>query len=141
MAAFPASSQAIQQLIAFSEAMAMGVIYAAVYDIYRSLRMQFRRLPAALSVVADCLFWVAAAVATIFFLFYRRQGEIHLYTYGGLTAGFIVYFYFFSGYLLPFWLKGFGFLFRAGQCRSKSAGPEEGPPVWKSRIFHFLRRK
>lgn len=140
MTAPSVSSPAIQQLIAFLEAAAMGVIYAAVYDIYRAARLQFRRLPAALSVIADCLFWVAAAAATILLLFYRRRGEIHVYTYGGLAGGFIVYFYFLSGYLLPFWLKVFGFLFRRRRFRGKSAAPEERFS-WISRIFHPLRRK
>ncbi len=141
MTVLSTSSPAVQQLIAFLEAMAMGAFYAAVYDLYRALRMQFRRLPAAISVTADCLFWVAAAVATILFLFYRRRGEIYTYTYGGLAGGFIVYFYFFSNYLLPIWQKGFGLLFRPKQCRGKRAGSGERRFFRKCRIFQFIRRK
>ncbi|HPU00737.1 MAG: hypothetical protein GX890_03315 [Firmicutes bacterium] len=128
------AAPALQQLIAFLEAAALGAIYAAVYDVYRSLRLQFRHLPAVLSVTADCLFWAAAAAATILFLFYRRQGEIHAYTYGGLAGGFILYFYFLSGYLLPYWRRGFAFLLRLGRRG-------EGAPAGPGRIFPPRRRK
>ena len=101
MTVLSASSPAVQQLIAFLEALAMGAFFAAVYDLYRSLRMQFRRLPAALSVTADCLFWIAAAAATILFLVYRRWGEIYAYTYCGLAGGFIIYFYFSAAFTSP----------------------------------------
>lgn len=148
MTVISASSPAVQQLIAFLEALAMGAFFAAVYDLYRSLRMQFRRLPAALSVTADCLFWIAAAAATILFLVYRRWGEIYAYTYCGLAGGFIIYFYFFSSFLLPLWQKGFGFLFRPWQCRNKAAGgtgegieDKEKRFFRKCRIFRFIRRK
>lgn len=148
MPALSASSPVIQQLIAFLEALALGGLLAAAYDLYRAVRMQFRRLPAAFSVIADCFFWIAAAIVTIIFMVHRRWGEIHAYTYGGLIGGFIVYFYFISNLLLPLWLKGFGFLFKAWPCRNATAG---GPAAGlqnkevgfngKCRNFPLIRRR
>lgn len=148
MTVLSASSPALQQLIAFSEALALGVIYAAVYDLYRSVRMQFGRLPAALTFIADCFFWVAAAVVTVIFMISRRWGEIHTYTYGGLACGFIVYFYFFSSFMLPLWQKVFGYILRPWCHRCSGTDSSRGDTGNKRRhffkecrIFHFLWRK
>ena len=56
-------------MVAFLEAVALGALFAAFYDLYRVVRMQFRRLPPVLSVAADCFFWIAAAAAAILFWF------------------------------------------------------------------------
>ena len=142
------SSLALQQLIAIMEAVALGLIYAAVFDLYRSVRMQFRRMHVVLSVIADCSFWLAAAIATVIFLVYRRWGEVYVYTYVGLAGGFMIYFYFFSNFLLPVWLKGASFLFGLRRSRGKEAGAPGDSTGKKSRrligscrIFQFLWRK
>jgi len=105
-------SPALEQLIAFLEALALGALFAFTFDLYRALRLLFRRLPPALSAAADCLFWLAAAVAAVSFLIYRRWGEIHLYIYIGLAGGFLLYIRFLSGYLLPLWLRSCAYLAR-----------------------------
>lgn len=107
MTGLSASSTAVQQMVAFLEAVALGALFAAFYDLYRVVRIQFRRLPPVLSVAADCFFWIAAAAAAILFLVYRRWGEIYVYIYVGLAGGFIIYLHNFSRYLLPFWQKVF----------------------------------
>ncbi len=142
-----ASSTAVQQIIAFLEALVLGMLYAAAYDLYRSIRAQFRRLPFAPSFIADCCFWIAAAVATVVFLFYRRWGEIYAYTYGGIAGGFVIYFYCFSEILYPLWRRAFGALFRPLQSRAGiSGGSGELTGIKgrrfkrKCRIFHPFRR-
>lgn len=148
MSVLSASSPAVQQLIAFLEALLLGVVYAAIYDFYRSIGVQLRRFSAYLSFAADCFFWIAAAAATVAFLVYRRWGEIFVYTYGGLAGGFIIYFYFFSKYLFPLWVKGFAAFFRRGRpCKGAERRPGGGLYVkirrfiGECRIFHPLRRR
>ncbi|NLA11248.1 MAG: hypothetical protein GX883_03885 [Firmicutes bacterium] len=123
MGLLSASSTALQQLAAFLEAGALGAIFAFVYDLYRAVRMQFRRLPSFLSVTADCLFWVAAAAAAIIILVYRSWSEVNIYLYLALAGGFLLYFRCFSRYLLPLWLRGGAFIARI--CR-RPAGEERG---------------
>lgn len=106
MAGLSVSSPAIQQLIAFAEAVCLGMFFALCHDLYRALRMQFRRPSPALSVILDCLFWIAAAVAAILFLVHRRWGEVHIYVYVGLAGGFALYLHYLSGYLLPLLRRG-----------------------------------
>lgn len=120
MTGLSASSPAIQQLVAFLEAVALGVLFAASYDLYRAMRMQFRRFPPVLSVATDCFFWIAAAAAAILFLVYRRWGEIYIYIYIGLAGGFMIYLHYFSKYLLPLWQKTFARL-----CRRFAGGGKE----------------
>lgn len=142
------SSPALQQLIAFFEALLLGTLYAAVYDFYRSVGVRLRRFSAVLSFAADCLFWIAAAAVTIVFLVYRRRGEIYGYTYGGLAGGFFIYFYFFSKYLFPVWKKGFSALFK-DRRPCKKINRCSGGRIWdparrffsECRIFHPLRRR
>ncbi len=148
MSVFSVSSPAVQQLIAFLEALLLGSVYAAVYDFYRSIGVQIRRFSAALSFSADCIFWIAAAAATIAFLVYRRWGEIFVYTYGGLAGGFIIYFNFFSKYLFPVWVKGFSALFRRRHPRKEDERFSGVLILYKirrffneCRIFHPLRRR
>lgn len=100
------SSPALEQLLAFLEALALGALLAFAFDLYRVLRLRFRRLPPALSAIADCLFFLAAAVAAVLFLVYRRWGEIHLYIYVGLAVGFMLYLRYPGNYLLPLFQKG-----------------------------------
>lgn len=115
MTGLSVSSPVVQQLAAFLEAAALGALFAFFYDLYRAVRMQFRRLPSVLSVAADCFFWIAAAAAAILFLVYRRWGEIHIYIYIGLAGGFMIYLHYLSKYLLPLWQKGCGYFVRL--CR------------------------
>lgn len=123
MIGLPTSSTALQQLAAFLEAAALGVLFAFFYDLYRAVRMQFRRLPPFISVTADCLFWTAAAAAAVIILVYRSWSEINIYIYIALAGGFILYFRCFSRYLLPLWLRGGAFVSRI--CRSP-AGDSKG---------------
>ncbi|NLA26133.1 MAG: hypothetical protein GX878_01925 [Firmicutes bacterium] len=128
------------------EAFVLGMICAFAYDLYRSVRVQFRRLPFAASFIGDCFFWLVAAAATVLFLFYRRWGEIYAYTYGGLAGGFIFYFYYFSNILFPLWQKGFAFLFRPWQFHARASNREftekkVGRNIRGCRIFHPFWRK
>ncbi len=143
-----ASSPAVQQLVAFLEALLLGTLYAAVYDLYRSIGVRLRRLSAALSFAVDCLFWIAAAAFAIVFFVCRRWGEIFGYTYGGLAGGFIIYFCLFSKYLFPVWEKTFSALF-GSRCSRKKINRRSGGLILNKirgffggcRIFHSLRRR
>lgn len=94
------------------EAAVLGLLFAFSYDFYRAVRLRLRRLPPLLSAAADCFFWLAAAVTAVLFFVYRRWGEIYIYIYVGLAAGFILYLRYLSRFILPLWQRGFAFLAR-----------------------------
>lgn len=98
-------SQVLEQFLLFAESLAFGVILGAGFDIYRALRLQFKKRPfAALSVIADCLFWVGAAAVCILVILARHWGQIYLYSYLAIAGGFSGYIYFFSRFLLSPWI-------------------------------------
>ncbi|NLA04460.1 MAG: hypothetical protein GX881_01940 [Firmicutes bacterium] len=94
------------------EAAVLGLLFAFFYDFYRAVRLRLRRFPPLLSAAADCIFWLAAAVAAVLFFAYRRWGEIYMYIYIGLAGGFICYLRYLSRYILPLWQRSLAFLAR-----------------------------
>lgn len=112
MSSLAVSSPAFQQAVAFLEAAVLGLFFALFFDLYRAVRLQFRRFPPFLSAAADCFFWLAAAAAAVLFFVYRRWGEIHIYIYIGLAGGFICYLRYLSRYILPLLQRSIAFLAR-----------------------------
>jgi len=102
----------MDQLFAFTEAVVLGAALAICFDVYRAVRFQIRRhLLKLLLIAADCLYWIAAALACIIIIISRRWGEIYFYSYLGLAGGFSLYLVMLSRFLLPFWNAFFVRLF------------------------------
>jgi spore cortex biosynthesis protein YabQ len=105
------SSLVLEQLYSFLESLVLGVALGASFDLYRAIRLQGRRRSVtALSVLTDCLFWIVAAAACIAVIIARRWGEMYVYNYLSIAGGFIGYIYFISRFLLPLWIRLFGFI-------------------------------
>lgn len=107
----PSSSLVLEQFNAFLESLVLGISLGACFDLYRAIRLQGRRRTlTAVSVITDCLFWIAAAAASIAVIIVRRWGDMYVYNYLSITGGFIGYIYFLSRFLLPLWTRLFGFI-------------------------------
>lgn len=161
MTTIDSTSLVLEQLYTFLEALALGIVLAVIYDLYRAARRQgFRRPPAAALFIVDCLFWILAALACLATLIARRWGEVHFYTYLGLAAGAGGYFYLLSRFFFPAWNKAFAYLFglfrTAYRCTTRFFTAVTAPFRWtvraarkssnyfarcRSRIFDLARRK
>lgn len=151
------SSLVLEQLYAFLEPLALGAALGACFDLYRALRLARKcRLASASSVLADCLFWVGAAVVSISVIVVRRWGELYFYTYLALGMGFSGYIYFLSRFMLPIWVRFFGViiscLVTVIRFLMKVYNLIASPFRWAvrtqkyfiglpGRIFHIFRRK
>lgn len=86
----------------------LGAMLCMLYDIFRAWRKaaESRMLSVA---VQDIFFWLVSAVATFLFMLARTGGEIRLFVFFGMAAGFAL----FRFILSRFWIIPFLLLFRA----------------------------
>ena len=93
------------QIITFSSMILVGLIIGGSFDFYRVLRkkISFSRV---VTDVADILFSLMATLLICGSLIYINSGQIRIYSLLGVIIGLIIYYSFFTPYILTFWEKG-----------------------------------
>ena len=139
------------QFSLFSEAMVLGLLLGAYYDLFRALRACCRMRRVLLVFITDGLFWFTATIYCLWFIFYYRWGEIYTFTYIGLASGAVAYYFLLSPHLFGFWYKLMIGLVRIGLFIQQMGRQIQGifayplgrvkkiPGV--RRIFHSIYRK
>ncbi len=99
-------SPAGYQFFLFAKALLLGFGLGFLLDFYRSVRalinFSFR-----VTFFVDLFFWIVVTAISMSVLLIFLWGEVHLYTYVGITCGFLAYYFLLSRYLLSFWRKVF----------------------------------
>lgn len=80
-----------EETLVFFRACLLGAALAAVYDLFRILRMLVR-WPAILVGVQDVVYFVFATVVTFSFLMAFHDGQLRVFILAGELAGGVVYF-------------------------------------------------
>ena len=79
------------QLICLLLALPLGMLVAAVYDVFRIIRVVFGAGRVA-ALVEDTLFWLITAVAVFAFFLLTSDGEVRFYPFVSMLLGAYVYF-------------------------------------------------
>lgn len=78
------------QLAGFGLSIIFGMMYSALYDIFRAIR--FRKNPHTIIVVIeDIIYFAIIAVITFLFLLSVTYGEVRFYVLLGIVLGFIIF--------------------------------------------------
>jgi len=67
-----------------------GIVLGLLYDIYRGIRIAFKRKKA-VTIFFDILFSLSALVITVGVLYIVNSGEFRFYTFVGFALGFALY--------------------------------------------------
>ncbi len=89
------------QLACLGQALLLGLVGGAVYDLLRAIRIRWRSRW--LTHASDVLYVLALGLAVFLFTMGRGQGELRLYVLGGIALGGVVYFTLLSALVRPLW--------------------------------------
>jgi len=67
-----------------------GIVLGLIYDIYRGIRLLFKRKKA-VTIIFDLLFALSALVLSAGVLYIVNSGDVRLYTFIGFILGFSLY--------------------------------------------------
>ena len=76
-----------------------GILIGFLFDIFRIIRKTFKTADLT-TYIQDIVFWIAAGIMTLAFIFYYNNGEIRFYVFLGIILGVTIYILTISKYII-----------------------------------------
>ena len=89
------------QFLLFLLYLAIGFCCSIIFDIFRSLRKSIKTSNIA-TYIEDLIFWILIGIILIITISTFSLGELRFYFFISIVVGFIIYYSFFSKYILKF---------------------------------------
>lgn len=88
-----------EQLILFALMVTLGIVLGIFFDFYRAIRA-IAEPGKTFTIIGDIFFWLIATVLVFTVLMWQTWGEMRGYVLIGLLLGFIIHWFYFSGFFL-----------------------------------------